>query len=239
MIDVLQFYQANLSPIVRFAPPVLAILVLWIGLMRAGPAPKARTTGLVVTGLLLVWWGVSDLIARSGFYTQHWGMMRPVGWIIAILWVIPLMRSATIGSALDAMPLWLPVVVQVYRAGGGLAWFGLVAAGKIQAGIGLVAGTGDTLVGILAVVTAVYLYSGARGGRVMAIAWNTFGLLDFAVSNIVQTFIPYSLVYPAIMIPAFFAPMSVDVHALSLRQLFRAMRLPTDAASASIPARAA
>jgi hypothetical protein len=58
----------------------------------------------------------------------------------------------------------------------------------------------------------------------MAIAWNTFGLLDFAVSNIVQTFIPYSLVYPAMMIPAFFAPMSVDVHALSLRQLLRTMR---------------
>jgi len=31
--------------------------------------------------------------------------MRPVCWMIAILWVIPLTRSATIGGALDALPL--------------------------------------------------------------------------------------------------------------------------------------
>jgi hypothetical protein len=223
MLDVLQFYQTNIAPLVRFFP-ILAILILWFGLMRAGFSPKARTTGFVVTGLLLVWWVASDLIARSGFHTQYWGVMRPVCWMIPILWLIPLVRSTTIGSALDALPLWVLVIFQIYRAGGGLAWFGLVAAGKIPAGIGLVAGTGDTTVGILAVVTGVYLYSGARGGPVMAIAWNTFGLLDFAISNIVQTFIPYSLVYPAVMIPSFFAPLSVDVHALSLRQLIRARK---------------
>jgi hypothetical protein len=96
----------------------------------------------------------------------------------------------------------LLVIVQAYRAGGGLAWFGLVAAGKLSPSFGLVAGTGDTLVGILAVVTGVYVYSGARGWRVMAIAWNVLGLLDFVIANTVQTFIPYSLPYPAVMIPA-------------------------------------
>jgi hypothetical protein len=223
MIDVLQFYQTNVGPVARFFP-ILPILILWIGLVRAGFSPKARMTGLVVTGLLLVWWVATDQLARSGLYTQHWDVMRPVCWIIAILWTIPLMRSATIGSALDALPLWLLTLVQVYRAGGGLAWFGLMAAGKIPASFGLVVGTGDTLVGVLAVVTGVYLYSGARGGRVLAIAWNVLGLLDFAIANTVQTFIPYSLAYPAVMIPAFFAPLSVDVHALSLRQLIRSIK---------------
>jgi hypothetical protein len=223
MIEVLQLYQTNVAPLVRFFP-VLALAILWFGLVRAGFSPKARTTGLVVTGLLLVWWVASDLLGRSGFYTEHWGVMRPVGWTIAILAVIPLMRSATIGSALDALPLWLLPLLQVYRAGGGLAWFGLMAAGKIPASYGLVVGTGDMLVGILAVVSAVYLYSGARGGRVMAIAWNVLGLLDFVVGNTVQTFLPISLAYPAVMIPAFFAPLSVDLHALSLRQLLRAIK---------------
>jgi hypothetical protein len=223
MIEVLQFYQTNIAPAVRFFP-IVAILILWIGLARAGFSPRSRTTGLVVTGLLLVWWVASDLLARSGFFTEHWGMMRPVCWMIAILLVIPLMRSATIGGALDALPLWLLPLLQVYRAGGGMAWFGLIAAGKIPASYGLVVGTGDALVGILAVVTAVYLYSGARGGRVMAIAWNTFGLLDFAIGNTVQTFVPVSIAYPAVMIPAFFAPLSVDLHALSLRQLIRAIK---------------
>jgi hypothetical protein len=223
MIAVLQFYQTYIGPVVRFFP-ILAILILWFGLVRAGFSPKARTTGLVVTGLLLVWWVASDLLVRSGFYTQHWGMTRPVCWTIAILLVIPLMRSATIGGALDALPLWLLVILQVYRAGGGMNWLGLVAAGRIPETIGLVAGIGDTTVGILAVVTGAYLYSGARGGRVVAIAWNVLGLLDFAIANTVQTFIPFSLGYPALMIPAFYAPLSVDVHALSLRQLIRAVK---------------
>lgn len=224
MIDILRFYQDNIAPLLGFAIPILAILVFWIGLVRAGLTPKGWTTGLVVTGLLLVWWIASDQLGRSGFYTQNWGAMRPICWLIAILLVIPLVRSATIGRALDALPLWLLPLMQVYRAGGGLRWFGLVAAGKLSASFGLVAGTGDTLVGVLAVVTGVYLYSGARGARVMAIAWNTFGLVDFAIGNTVQTFIPYSLAYPAVMIPAFFAPLSVDIHALSLWQLIRAIR---------------
>jgi len=224
MIGFLHFYQTHISPVARFAPPVIAILILWIGLVRAGLSPKARTTGLLVTGLLVLWWVASDLIGRSGFYTQHWDVMRPVGWTIAILWLIPLMRSATIGTALDALPLWLLPIVQVYRASGGLAWFGLVAAGRIPATFGLVAGIGDTLIGILAVVTGVYLYSGARGGRVVAIAWNVLGLLDFAIGITVQTFVPISLPYPAVIIPAFSAPLSVDLHALSLRQLIRAMK---------------
>jgi hypothetical protein len=222
MIGFLQFYQTYFSPVMRLTPPLLAILILWIGLARAGLSPKARTTGLLMTGLLLVWWVASDLVARSGFYTQHWDVMRPIGWMIAILWLIPLMRSATIDAALDALPLWLLPIVQVYRASGGLAWFGLVAAGRLPATFGLVAGIGDTLIGILAVVTGVYLYSGARGGRVVAIAWNVLGLLDFAIGNTVQTLVPISPPYPAVMIPAFLAPLSVDLHALSLRQLIRA-----------------
>ena len=223
MINVLQFYQANIAPVVRFWP-VLPILILWFGLVRAGFTPKARATGLVATGVLLVWWVASDLLVRSGFCTEHWGVMRPVCWTIAILLVIPLMRSATIGSALDTLPLWLFPILQVYRAAGGMAWFGLVAAGTISPTMGMVAGIGDTTVGILGVVTGVYLYSGARGGRVMAIAWNVLGLLDFVIANTVQTFVPFSLAYPALMIPAFYAPLSVPVHALSLRQLVRAIK---------------
>jgi hypothetical protein len=149
-------------------------------------------------------------------------VMRPVGWMIAILWLIPLMRSATIGAALDALPLWLLPIAQVYRASGGLAWFGLVAAGRLPATFGLVAGIGDTLIGILAVVTGVYLYSGARGGREVAITWNVLGLLDFVIGNTIQTLVPISLPYSGVMISAFLAPLSVDLHALSLRQLIRA-----------------
>jgi hypothetical protein len=223
MLDVLQFYQTNIAPVVRLFP-LVAILILWIGLVRTGFSPKARMTGLLATGLLLFWWVASDLLGRSGFYTQHWDVMRPVGWIIAILCGILLMRSATIAAALDALPLWLLPIMQVYRAGGGLNWFGQVAAGKVPASVGLVAGTGDALAGVFAIVTAIWLFSGARGGRVAAFAWNTFGLLDSVVSQTLQTFLPVSLAYPAVMISAFNAPFTLDLHALSLRQLIRAIK---------------
>jgi hypothetical protein len=45
MIDVPQFYQTNVGPVVRFFP-ILAIPILWFGLVRAGFSPKARTRGL-------------------------------------------------------------------------------------------------------------------------------------------------------------------------------------------------
>jgi hypothetical protein len=224
MIDALQFYQANISPVNRYVIPLLAILALWIGLARVGLTPKARTVGLVVTSLLLVWRVASEYLGWSGFYTQHWDVMRPVGWMIAILCVIPLMRSTTIGSALDALPLWLLPLLQVYRAGGGLVWFTLVAAGKISASFGLVVGVGDTLAGAFGVVTEIWLLSGARGGRVAAIAWNIYGLLDFATAFIVGSFVLVSVPYPAVIIPAFMAPFSLDLHALSLRQLMRAIK---------------
>lgn len=91
MLEFLQFYQTNVAPVVRFFP-ILALLILWFALVRAGFSPKARMTGVIVTGLLLVWWVASDQLGRSGLYTEHWGVMRPVCWMIAILWVIPVMR---------------------------------------------------------------------------------------------------------------------------------------------------
>jgi hypothetical protein len=222
MIDALQFYQTNISPVTRYVIPLLGILALWIGLVRMGLTPRARTIGIVVTGLLLVWRGASEFLGWSGFYTQHWDLMRPVGWMIAILWLIALMRSATIGGVLDALPLWLLPIAQVYRASGGLVWFTLVATGQLPASFGLVTGVGDTLAGVFGVVTAIWLYSGARGARVAAIAWNIFGILDFTIGFTVGSFVTYSVAYPAVIIPAFMAPFSLDLHALSLRQLIRA-----------------
>jgi hypothetical protein len=68
-------------------------------------------------------------------------------------------------------------------------------------------GAGDALVGILAVVTALWLYSGARGGRIMATAWNVLGLINFAIGCAIASFLPYNIAYPAVMIPSFLAPL--------------------------------
>jgi hypothetical protein len=219
-----QFYVSYVGPLVRYGILLFAVLLLWFGLWRAGLASRARATGLVITALLLVWWMATDQLGRSGFYPPNWAVMRAVGWIVAIACLIPLLRSQTIGAALDAIPAWWLVAVQVYRFGGGIVWLTQWSAGRLPDAFGLTVGIGDCLVGVVAVIAAIWVCSGSRGGRVIAVAWNVFGVLDFATAFIFGSFFPYTVPYPAVMIPAFFAPLSLIFHGLSLRQLARAIK---------------
>ena len=219
-----QLYQAYFSPLVRYGLPILAMLGLWVGLRRAGLTRNARMTGIVATGLLLVWWLTMDALGRAGFFAPNWSFMRPLGWAIAIAWLVPLTRSESIGAALDAVPPWWLLGVQFYRAGGGFTWLAIWSAGRLPTAFALTAGIGDCLTGIFAVATAIAVYSGARNSRVAGIAWNLFGMLDFATGFVLASFFPYTLAYPAVMIPAFTAPLSLVLHGLSLRQLLRAPR---------------
>jgi len=219
-----QLYQAYFSPLVRYGLPILAMLGLWVGLRRAGLTRKARMTGIVATGLLLVWWLTMDALGRAGFFAPNWSFMRPLCWAIAIAWLVLLTRSESIGAALDAVPPWWLPGVQFYRAGGGFTWLAIWSAGRLPTAFALTAGIGDCLTGIFAVVTAIAVYSGARSSRVAGIAWNLFGILDFATGFVLASFFPYTLPYPAVMIPAFAAPLSLVLHGLSLRQLLRGTR---------------
>lgn len=223
MLAALQFYQTAISPFVRNGVPILVILGLWYGLSRAGLTPKAWAIGVVTTALLLAWWATIDQLAQSGFYAAHWSVMRPLCWAIAIAWLVPLMRSASIGAALDAIPPWWLIGLQCYRAGGGLVWLAGWGSGRLPAAFALPAGIGDCLVGLFAVTVATWIYLGARGWRIAGIAWNVFGLLDFLNGFVLASFVPYNFAYPGVMIPAFLAPLSVDLHGLSIRQLRRVM----------------
>jgi hypothetical protein len=85
------------------------------------------------------------------------------------------------------------------------------------------------------VPVAIALAAGTLEARKAAIAWNIFGLLDFAVAvgiGLAITPGPLQLIvpsipnvtgglYPNVMIPAFAVPSSILLHALSLRQLRR------------------
>jgi hypothetical protein len=235
MAGFAQFYVSYGGPVVRIGMPLFAMLVLWFGLWRAGLARKSRATGLVITALLLVWWMATDQLGRSGFYNAHWTVMRPLCWAIAIACLIPLLRSQTIGAALDAIPAWWLVAVQVYRFGGGIVWLTQWSAGRLPDAFGLTAGIGDSLVGLVAAIAAIWLYSGGRGGPVVAVAWNLLGVLDFANAFVLGLFFPFTVPYPAVMISAFFAPLSLVFHGLSLRQLARAIKRESPLA-APVPA---
>jgi hypothetical protein len=62
------------------------------------------------------------------------------------------MRSKTIGLALDSIPAWWLVILQVYRSAAGFVWLATWSLGRLPAGFALPVGIGDGLVGVLAVI---------------------------------------------------------------------------------------
>jgi hypothetical protein len=108
----------------------------------------------------------------------------------------------------------------------------------VLAGAGAVAGIGDVLTGLFAVPAAIAVATGTAQGRRVAIAWNIFGLADFAVAitlGLITTPDRFQLIvpnvpsigagtYPGVLTPAFVVPSSILLHALSLRQLRRRSR---------------
>jgi hypothetical protein len=101
--------------------------------------------------------------------------------------------------------------------------------------------------GLLAVPVAIFLAAGTIESRKAAIAWNIFGLLDFAVAvgigqaialQLIVPSIPNTTIglYPTVMIPTFAVPSSILLHTLSLRQLYRRARREKAATPASAPA---
>ena len=112
------------------------------------------------------------------------------------------------------------------------------------------AGSGDVLVGLLALPVAYLLHKQARGAVALAVAWNVLGIVDLASAVTMGTLTqpgPLQLIvpavpnvllgtYPTVLVPAFAVPSSILLHALSLRQLRRRMR--SGAAAAPIEAAA-
>jgi hypothetical protein len=145
-----------------------------------------------------------------------------------------LLLSKRIGSLLDAMPpSWL-IGVQLYRILGGIflvRWVG----GELPTVFALPAGTGDMLVGVMALPVALSVAYGMPNGRFSAVAWNILGIVDLAIAvtmgaltspgplQLITPDHPNLLIgtFPTVMTPAFAVPSSILLHALSLRQLRR------------------
>jgi hypothetical protein len=110
----------------------------------------------------------------------------------------------------------------------------------------LPAGIGDVTTGLLALPAAVWVASGFATGRKIGIRWNLFGLADFAVAvtmGMLTSPGPAHLLalehpnvqiamFPTTMTPAFVVPFSILLHVLSLRQLKRAPKTSSTAATA-------
>ena len=231
-----------LSVVTRAVIHTVILTGLWLGLVRTGFDASTRIkVWLVIAAaftawLALVWWIAVDGTFRP---RPRGGIPAlPIAIFLPLLIALPLLlRSKRVGAVLDATPASWLVGLQAYRVFGGIflvAW----SRGDLSGTFALPAGSGDVLVGLLALPVAYLLHAGASGGRAAAIAWNVLGLVDFAIAigiGILSAPGPLQLIvpdrpnvqlgnFPTVMIPAFAVPSSILLHALSLRQLRRLAR---------------
>lgn len=228
------------SAVTRLVIHAAILAGLWLGLSRTDFSMSKRITiWLAITIPFTLWLAVVWAMAVNGAFQPIPGVVRLPRLPIAIfapviIGLLFLLRSKSIAAFLDATPApWL-IALQVYRIFGGIFlvnWMHGTVAGVFA----VPAGIGDALTGIMALPAALLLASGTARGRSAAMAWNIFGLLDFAVAITLGTLsspgpfqifgldIPASLAgtYPTVLIPAFAVPSSILLHALSIRQLRR------------------
>ena len=223
---------------IRIFVGMLLALGLWLGLERTDLTHTQRRNGwLVVLIPYALWLAVIWSAAINGAFRAGGSPLPllPIAIFLPVIVGIPiLLRSNRIGQLLDAMPEnWL-IALQLYRVIGSIFLVGWVQ--NLVPGIfALPAGIGDVATGLMALPVAIALTSGPAEARRAAIAWNIFGLLDFAVAVSIGLMIapgPFQMIvpsipnatggiYPSVMIPAFAVPSSILLHALSLRQLRR------------------
>jgi hypothetical protein len=228
------------SAVTRLTIHIAILTGLWLGLSRTEFSASKRTIiWLSVAVPFTLWLAVVWDLAANGAFQPIPGVARLPRLPIAIfapvtVGLFVVLRSKSIAAFLDATPASWLVAVQAYRIFGGIFlvnWANGTAPGVFA----WPAGIGDMLTGITALPVALLLASGAERGRSAAMAWNIFGLLDFAVAITMGTLsspgplqifgldIPASLAgtYPIVLIPAFAVPSSILLHALSIRQLRR------------------
>jgi len=232
--------QASGVPTVtsRLAIHIAIVLGLWLALERTGLTQRRRLgvwLAVVVPytlWLAVIWSAAVNGVFRPGSNTPP---LVPLAIFLPVIVGVPiLLRSKRIGEVLDAMPASWLVGLQVYRILGGIFLVGW-ARGVVPGIFALPAGIGDVTTGLLALPVAYLLASRNGDGVRPAIAWNIFGLLDFAIAvgiglatapgplQVIVPSIPNTGVglYPTVLIPAFAVPSSILLHVLSLRQLKR------------------
>jgi hypothetical protein len=211
---------------------------LWLGLESADLTPgQRRTTWSAVMIPYTLWMAVAWSAVINGVFRADASPLPllPLAFVLPVIIGTPLLLlSKRVGQLLDAMPATWLVALQLYRVYGGV-FLAAGLHGALPAVFAVPAGIGDALTGLFAAPAAVAAATGTAQGRRAAIAWNIFGLADFAVAitlGIITSPGPLQLIVPNVpsigdsgyanvLTPAFVVPSSILLHLLSLRQLIR------------------
>jgi hypothetical protein len=198
------------------------------------PGYARALIALVAWFFLTIWLGVSGALAGTGGPPIALGAALGIPLLIFYLdgrFQGPLSRAF---ARVDLPTL---TALQTFRVGGAfflIAW----AQGSLPGAFALPAGLGDVVVGLAAPFVATAVAGRKRGHLAAAAVWNVLGLVDLvtavflgvthsksAVGFLAGTVTTYPLVhYPFSLIPTFFVPLAVILHAFSLRAIARVRR---------------
>jgi hypothetical protein len=207
--------------VVRSIIVLLVLYGLWRGVLATSMTAASRRNRWLSVGIVLVaWLAVTWSLGVAGVF-QHGpaaDLLLPLALFLPLLIGLPLLlRSKWLGDVLDVIsPTWL-IGLQAYRVFGSafiVAW----ASTALPGAFAWPAGAGDTLVGILALPVAGIV----SRNRAAGVGWNLLGILDMADAFVLSTLtVQGQIPYPLVLIPSFVVPLSVLLHAVSLRQLRR------------------
>src|ERR1700746_1421149 len=148
--------------------------------------------------LALIWGSAINGVFRGGVAPVP---LLPFAIFLPVIVGTPIMLlSKRMGQVLDAMPASWPIALQAYRVLGSAFLIGW-ARGLVPRVFAPPAGIGDVTTGLLAVPVAILLAAGRPEGRKAAVAWNIFGLLDFAIAVSIGLMIapgPLQVIVPSI-----------------------------------------
>lgn len=203
----------------------------------------ARRAAFRVLAGLAAWFLYAGLMSYFGVFRNM--AMRPPGTafllvpiLLFLFFVIVFMaRSAGLRIAL-AFPLWIILGTECFRVGVELFLHQLWIEGIVPKMLTFEGANVDIYIGASAPVIA-WLSTRGRMGLKLALVWNVLGLLALAnvvtravlttpgPLNQIHTEVPNRMfgTFPFLLIPGFFVPLAVVLHALAIRAIRSRLRM--------------
>ena len=216
--------------------PLLAAGLFVAALARAANrasmrSDERRNVVAGVTLFLLAWFVASAYFAARGafsgavpFPTLPLGLLLPLLVAFVALKAFPSLRTIV-----ENIPQEHLIGIQTVRLMG-FAFLLLLAQSMLPPIFALPAGLGDMFVGAEAIFVARLYARRARSASTMGLAWNVFGIADFAVAltiGFLASTTPFQLIHvnpstdlmtvlPLALVPTFGIPLFLVLHALSM-----------------------
>lgn len=195
-----------------------------------------RFLGLV----LFVWLAVTVFISAGTWIQDMTIVLSPLGTVMSIAATSAVLLALywrPMRTLVAALPLSWLMGVQVYRVMGAVFFFGW-QSGEVPFALGPFTAFNDVFVGISAPLVVFLLVR--RNAKRLAIAWNIFGLLDFAYAVTVGVLAaPHALQLltlspdtsvlaqpPLVLISLWAVPLSILLHSVSLARLMARDAIP-------------